>query len=433
MEEFGYISISEVVVQRDTRQRRKIDPGDLVDSVKRLGVLNPIIIHKDKTLVAGERRLAAAKAAGLPQVPYRYFEDLSEIQARLIELEENIKRSDLPWRDEVKAVAELHAIYCRLNSKWSQAATAQAIGLAPGPLAQILRVHTDIDSPAIQHAAGYAPAYNILARKDERAGNEAMAEIMEAGATFFASDEVAPAAAPAAPPSSDSSILHADFTEWAPTYDGPKFNFIHCDFPYGVNYNAGPQSGRDKWSQYDDDPDVYWHLLRTLCKHLDKLMTPSGHLMFWFSMEHYTATVKTFASLAPSLAINAFPLVWVKSDNVGVLSDPKRAPRRVYETALIASREDHLIVKAVSNAYSAPTDKRYHPSTKPEPVLRYFFEMFCDASTRLLDPTCGSGSALRAAESLGAKHTLGLEINDEYCGTARSALRAFRALRAVAK
>lgn len=439
MQEFGYIAIEQIVVLRETRQRTKVDPGDLVDSVKRLGVLNPIIIRRDNTLVAGERRLEAARQAGLTTVPYRYLEDLSETQAKLIELEENLKRSDLPWRDEVKAIVEIHNLYCKANSKWTQLATAQATGIANGVISMAFRVYEEFDSPSIAHASGINSAYNILGRKDERASNDAISEILETGAAIFDTDTrgspIVLKREVAKPPSvpSVNSILHADFAEWAPSYDGPKFNFIHCDFPYGISYNAGPMAGRDRWSQYDDDPEIYWHLLRALCANLDRLMDTSGHLMFWFSMEHYTATIQLLHKLAPTLEINPFPLVWTKSDNVGVLPDARRGPRRVYETALIASREDRLIVKAVSNAYSAPTDKRYHPSTKPEPVLRHFFEMFVDASTKMLDPTCGSASALRAAESLGAKHVLGLEINEEYCVTAQSALRSFRALRAMSK
>jgi ParB family chromosome partitioning protein len=440
-QEFEYLPLNEITVDRASRQRSKVDPGDLVDSIKRLGVLNPIIITKQKVLIAGERRLESAKLAGLKKIPCRYYEDLTDTQTKLIELEENLKRSDLPWRDQVSAIVKLHELYRCLQPKWTQGATARAAGLNDTIVSQALRIYESFDSPKIAHAAGISAAFNILSRQDDRAAGDAMSEIMEAGAKFFDEPkpvivdgvEQPPVVEPYVPPSSDASILLADFLDWAPSYDGQKFNFIHCDFPYGINFNTGPQSGRDKWTTYQDDPEIYWRLIRALCANLDRLMAHEGHLMFWFSMEHYTQTLETFAKLAPSLAFDRFPLVWIKTDNVGVLPDPKRGPRRIYETALIASREDRLIVKAVSNAYGAQTDKRLHPSTKPEPVLRHFFEMFCDASTRMLDPTCGSGSSLRAAESLGAKHTLGLELSEEHCTSARSALRQFRALRAISK
>jgi DNA modification methylase len=68
-------------------------------------------------------------------------------------------------------------------------------------------------------------------------------------------------------------------------------------------------------------------------------------------------------------------------------------------------------------------------SEKPEPMLRHFFGMLVDENTILLDPTCGSGSALRAADSLGARAVLGLERNPEFAGLARDALTRMRALK----
>jgi tRNA G10 N-methylase Trm11 len=66
-------------------------------------------------------------------------------------------------------------------------------------------------------------------------------------------------------------------------------------------------------------------------------------------------------------------------------------------------------------------------------MLRHFFQMFVDENTSLLDPTAGSGSALRAAESLGAKRVLGLEVDQEYAKNANVAMRNFRNLRKVSK
>ena len=219
--------------------------------------------------------------------------------------------------------------------------------------------------------------------------------------------------------------------DWAPAYRGEPFNLIHCDFPYGVNVFGGAWSGKRTTSGYDDSADVYVKLIECLCANLDRVMAHSGHLVFWLSgdIKIQARTLEMFADLAPTLSFNNFPLVWVKSDNVGIVPDPKREPRRIYETALIASREDRLLVKPVSNAIASPTNKEHHPHTKPEPVLKHFLQMFVDSNTRFLDPTCGGGSSLRAAEALGADHVIGLEINDEYVANARRALNHSRVLR----
>lgn len=97
----------------------------------------------------------------------------------------------------------------------------------------------------------------------------------------------------------------------------------------------------------------------------------------------------------------------------------------------MATRGSRQIAKVKSDSYSAPSDRRLHPSTKPEPMLRHFMEMLVDDTTLMLDPTCGSGASLRAAESLGAKQVLGLEIDPQYIEPARLALKQARQKRAA--
>lgn len=471
---YARIACTQILVARDERQRRRVVVDDgFKASIQRNGVLNPIIVKRDLTLVTGERRLTASLQLGLPDIPVRFVDEVPSLELEIIELEENLKRSDLDWKDETKAVFRIHELYASTNLDWSQKDTAQALSIDQGNVSRILRVARELDTnPKLASATGVSAAYNIVSRADGRKIADAMSDILEGGKALLNKAMGRPAPSPteggggtaetkqenssgqsysapsspsglaggpvyakaqaAAPPQAES-ILLADFTKWAPAYEGPRFNFLHCDFPYGIKAFAGPQSGRDKWTTYNDDPDVYWALIKALCKNLDRLLAPSAHLMFWFSMEHYSETLAAFGSLAPELEFQPHPLLWHKTDNVGVLPDPERGPRRVYETCFLASRGDRKIVRAVSNTKGAPTDKEHHPSTKPVPVLRYFFEMLIDQNTRMLDPTCGSGSSIRAAESLGAAHVLGLEISEEHATSARSALRQARAKAALTK
>jgi ParB/RepB/Spo0J family partition protein len=446
--DFQLISTSSIIINRDERQRSKIDTGSLRDSIKRNGLISPVVVTRELVLVAGERRLTACRELGHTEIPVRFVEDLSPVELMIIELEENIKRSDLPWQDEVKATAKLHELYCAISPGWSQVQSAEALSISTAYMSAQLRVSRELEDPRIAAATGIMPAYNILSRIDERRIGDAVGAIMEAGEEIFAPAAVAAAPAkvgekaPAKPPAVTppvESILNTSFFTWAPQYSGPRFNLIHCDFPYGMNVFGGSMSGRDKWATsaqgkapYSDSKEDYWNLIACLCDNLDRIMSPQGHLMFWFSMEHYTATLEAFRKQAPSLVFSPFPLVWVKSDNVGILPDSNRGPRRVYETALVAAREDRFIVKPVSNAAYAPTNKEHHPSTKPEPVLKHFFQLFVDENTTLFDPTCGSATALRAAEALGAKRVLGLESDAEHYSNAVSALKLFRTLRAAA-
>ena len=64
-------------------------------------------------------------------------------------------------------------------------------------------------------------------------------------------------------------------------------------------------------------------------------------------------------------------------------------------------------------------------------MLRHFFEMFIDGNTNMLDPTCGGGSSLRAAESIGSNFVFGIEANEEFARLANLELDKSRRLRAI--
>lgn len=444
------VPCAEIRVDRDARQRTIIDTSDIDDSIKRRGVMNPIIVDRELWLKAGERRLMASIKAGHADIPVRFCEDLSPVENQIIELEENLRRADLNWRDQARAVWKIHTLYSdealdtNPDADWTQADTAKALGATGAWISEHIQVARELDSPRLAQATSLRGAYNIIARVSDRVAQDLISDIMEAGQDLAKAPEATPTPAPGtlqgpapipAPVSrptitpADQSILNTSFLDWAPQYTGPKFNFIHCDFPYGIEVFGGQWSGRAGGTTYNDSPDVYWALIRCLGANLDRLMTHSGHIMFWFSMEHYESTKAAFREHLPSVVLQDFPLYWLKSDNVGIMPDPKRQPRRIVETAFLGAREDRVLQKSVSNGYPSPTDKSHHTHTKPEPMLRHFFQMFVDEHSRVLDPTCGSGSSLRAAESLGASLVTGLEINSEHCDSARVALRSFRVLR----
>lgn len=71
--------------------------NELVDSIRQHGVLQPLLVRTaggGYQLIAGERRLIAARKAGLQEVPCRVL-DLTDQQVSEVALEENLKRQDL--------------------------------------------------------------------------------------------------------------------------------------------------------------------------------------------------------------------------------------------------------------------------------------------------------------------------------------------------
>jgi len=416
---FHRIEISSIVVDRDARQRKQIKDAhvkNLAYSIGKRGLIHPVVISNERVLVTGECRLAACKELGWTHINAQYTDELSPHDLRAIELEENVKRLDLTWEEQSLAVLEYHEHRTADEPTWSQAKTAEAIGLSAESVSGYVRVAKALrqGDPQVTEAPMLSTALGIVNRRERR--QEAL------DVENFERIE-----RPEVPVGADS-ILTTSFLDWAPQYSGPRFNFIHMDFPYGIDADKHVQGAADTHGGYSDTFDTYHNLLHCLCSNILRLSQESSHLMFWFSMQHYQFTFDYLSSNSPFI-IDPIPLVWLKSDNSGIIPDPQRGPRRIYETAFFGSRGDRPVVRCKSNAYAAPSVRDIHMSIKPEPMLRHFFEMFVDETTSLLDPTCGSGSSLRAAESLGARFVQGLEINESFAEGARLELAKFRRLR----
>jgi ParB/RepB/Spo0J family partition protein len=471
------------IVVKEGRQRKENvnDIDDIRQSISSIGIINPIVIRQENgisVLVAGERRLKAALSLDLATVPVRDFESLTEEEAEIIELEENVKRKELVWKDHVRAIGRIHFLYKKRNSGWRIEQTAEAVSLHHAYLRKILHVFDALDSGKIDRAESIEQAYNTLHRFSERKAESIVSDILNKGAVVFAPTPTAPTdntitstssvkvaegpgfahmaygngngsgngtvfpayttlvpSQPQAVVTQTDPIIVANFHEWAETYVGPKFSLIHCDFPYG-NYRGGESFGVMSMMEtedfYDNHEDIYWDLLTTLTTNLDKVMSYSAHLVFWFNMNFYSETVSRLRKVG--LFVHDHPFVWHKTGGPGGIGvAPGTAtthPRRIYDTALFAVRGNRPMAKPGYNSYAAPTvGNKIHPSQKPEPMLRHFLSMLVDETTTMLDPTCGSGAALRAAEDLGAKYILGLELDPNYAKTANAKTVQARVLR----
>lgn len=68
--------------------------ADLAASIASLGLIQPLVAMEDMTLVAGHRRLAAAKLAGLETVPVDVLVGVDEATAKRMTFIENLQRTD---------------------------------------------------------------------------------------------------------------------------------------------------------------------------------------------------------------------------------------------------------------------------------------------------------------------------------------------------
>jgi ParB family chromosome partitioning protein len=88
--QFHLQPIHEIYFDRSTRQRKSIDDLDsLMESIRRRGLIHPIVITREHEGVAGERRWTACKQLGWTTIPIQYTDETDPRLLRCIELEEN--------------------------------------------------------------------------------------------------------------------------------------------------------------------------------------------------------------------------------------------------------------------------------------------------------------------------------------------------------
>lgn len=110
---------------------------ELAQSILNYGVIQPLTVRRRNDgyeLVAGERRLRAAKLAGLQEVPCILMA-LDEAQSGMVALIENLQRRDLDYIEEAEGIARLMRLY-----GLSQEQTAMRLGKSQSAVANKLRL-----------------------------------------------------------------------------------------------------------------------------------------------------------------------------------------------------------------------------------------------------------------------------------------------------
>ena len=133
------ISIDKISPNRE-QPRRIFDETaleELAESIKQLGVIQPIVLAKDGDyykIIVGERRWRAAKIAGLKKIP-AIIKDLDETAAYEIALVENLQRENLNLIEEARGYRKLVDIF-----GLSQEEVAQKVGKSRPTVTNALRL-----------------------------------------------------------------------------------------------------------------------------------------------------------------------------------------------------------------------------------------------------------------------------------------------------
>ena len=134
-----YLSVDAIRANPD-QPRKYFEPEalrELAESIRRCGILQPLTVRRGEDgyeLIAGERRLRAAKLAGLREVPCLAVQS-DEEESALLSLIENLQRRELDCFEEAAAIARPISRY-----GLSQEQAAEKLGKSQSAVANKLRL-----------------------------------------------------------------------------------------------------------------------------------------------------------------------------------------------------------------------------------------------------------------------------------------------------
>ena len=103
------VPIESIKVKKRIREEMG-DISALAESMKRFGQISPIVISSDKVLIAGGRRLEAARSLGWKNINAVIAEITDELTMLEYEREENIQRANFTPTEETAANEKIHEL-----------------------------------------------------------------------------------------------------------------------------------------------------------------------------------------------------------------------------------------------------------------------------------------------------------------------------------
>lgn len=412
-----HVKLSDILCEDRARE----DLGDidsLVASIKDKGVIQPITITSDGKLLAGGRRYTAATLCGLETIPAIIREDVSEVDAKEIELIENIYRKDFTWQERVKLTAEIDALYRAKDPNWSQAKTADLIGKSVGITNKDMQLAKAIEAiPEISEAKTADDAFKMIKKVQEDAIVKELRRRQEAQSSHAPTQaNGVDAGVAAALKNADQNYIIKDvFKGLEGLRNNGHISIIECDPPYGIDLNSKKASADSVTSTVEGykevAADVYAGFLDKLTSELFRVAGKDCWMVFWYGPTWHQQVLTSLQNAG--WKVDEIPAIWVKPN--GQTLQPELYYARCYEPFFLCRKGKPVMAeRGRSNvfAYSGASNK-YHPTQRPVELIEEIFRTLSVGMDTVLVPFLGSGATLRACYNRGLRG-FGFDLDGKY-------------------
>lgn len=212
----------------------------------------------------------------------------------------------------------------------------------------------------------------------------------------------------------ENGIYTGDARELAKAIPDESVDLVLTDPPFGIDFDYG--------GTYDDDPQMYRHLLDWIVEVSNRVVRPGGLCFVYVAQpqlydiwpgafpegSRLFAACKNFVQMRPTPVQFAFdPVVFWRKDG------PRLKPD--------SGRDWHVANTCITNSRGL-NEAGWHPCPRPLDTVMYMVEHFSPVDGIVVDWFCGSATTALACHLL-RRHWWSCEIVDEWAQLARDRVR----------
>lgn len=374
------------------RTHSKAQIKQIAESIKAFGWTNPILIDDKDGVIAGHGRLEAAKLLGLTEVPVIRLTDMTEGQRRAYIIADNKLAQNAGW-DQSLLRLELGALEIECPDL-----SLEAIGFSVGEMDVLLNAPEDTPAPlpVLKPGPTVSQPGDLRLLGDHR---------LYCGSALD--------------PEAFASLL-----------DGDKASAMFTDPPYNVpvdGHVCGKGSirhGEFVMASGEMSDAEFRQFLKTFCQNVREVLSPGTVAFICMDWRHIRDLIEVGeASLGELLNL----CVWNKmKGGMGSLYRSQhelvpvfRAPGGKHRNNVELGRHgrDRTNVWDYTGVQARKGELKLHPTVKPVSMIADAIQDVTARGELVLDPFCGSGSTILAADQTGRRAAC-IELDPRYVDVA---------------
>lgn len=398
--------------ERARKDYRNVDV--LAQSIEEKELMHPIAVslHPDPEsgkkylLVAGGRRFRAHELLERESILCRIYPDqLSELDHKSLELEENIQREDLNWQEKAFLEREIHRLQLKIHGEkvskspdakgHSMKDTATLLGVSRGKVSQDIALADTIErfpDASWNKCKSANDAQKLKKRMENLIVNEHLAGVAQK-AIGTGDSKIQKLA--------DAFIIGDFFVNAAKIPDN-HYDIVEMDPPYGIDLQQAKSKkglGIEGLDQYNEvDKNAYPKFLADSFKECYRVLKPDSWLICWFGPDPWFELIASILE-GVGFRVPRIPGIWIKP--AGQTNSPTTRLASCYEMFFYAAKGSPSMNKpGMKNVFQfdpVNPDKKRHPTQRPIPMIKNVLETFAKPNSKVLVPFAGSGATLIAA------------------------------------